>query len=210
MSDLDITTMAASDDPRGRQEAAQTRARNLLDRPLPPGYREEWARHLARSDAETGQAGELRSIVLFRLGAEWLGLPSALCGEVTEPCRIQSLPHRRDETVLGLANVRGELLVCISLARLLGIDVGDDGGSGGQLAVFRRLMVIGKEDRRVAFEADEVHGVHAFHESECGAVPATIARSVPHATKAVLPWQSRSVGCLDEAVLFDLIDRCIA
>ena len=34
---------------------------------------------------------------------------------------IHSLPHRRQGIVLGLVNVRGELLICVSLARLLGI-----------------------------------------------------------------------------------------
>lgn len=208
MSDPVISQATLPDDARGRNEATQARARTLLDRPLPPGYREEWARHFARSEEDVEQAGELRSIVLFRLGAEWLGLPSDLCGEVAEPCRIQSLPHRRDDNVLGLVNVRGELLVCISLARLLG--VAEEAGSAGQLAVFRRLMVIGHEERRVAFEADEVHGIHVFHESECRAVPATIARAMSHVTKAVLPWQGRSVGRLDETVLLDLIDRSIA
>lgn len=199
---------ALPDDAHGRNEAMQARAHSLLDRPLPPGYREEWARHFARTEDDAGQAGALRSILLFRLGAEWLGLPSELCGEVAEPCRIQSLPHRRDDTVLGLVNVRGELLVCISLARLLG--VAEEEGRGGQLAVFRRLMVIGHEERRVAFEADEVHGIHLFHDSECRAVPATIARAMSHVTKAVLPWQDRSVGRLDETVLLDLVDRSIA
>ncbi len=41
--------------------------------------------------------------------------------EVTNLRPIHSLPHRRSGVMLGLANVRGELLICVSLAMLLGV-----------------------------------------------------------------------------------------
>ena len=59
------------------------------------------------------------------------------------------------------------------------------------------------ENRRVAAKIEAAVRAN-------GAVPATIARAMSHVTKAVLPWQDRSVGRLDETVLLDLVDRSIA
>jgi len=41
-------------------------------------------------------------------------------------------------------------------------------------------------------------------------VPATVARSATAAVMSMLPWGERSVGCLDAAILLDLVDRSIA
>ena len=53
--------------------------------------------------------------------------------------------------MLGIANVRGELLVCLSLAELLGIDERKEVKQGTRSKAFRRLVVVGERDKRVAF-----------------------------------------------------------
>ena len=90
-------------------------AHRLLDRPLPEAYRQEWTRHFAQ--IEKVQPPARKSAVVFRLKAEWLALPTHAFQEVGERRPIHSLPHRRDGIVLGLVNVRGELLVCVALDR---------------------------------------------------------------------------------------------
>ncbi|MGO4670274.1 chemotaxis protein CheW [Bosea sp. 2RAB26] len=185
-------------------------ARSLLDRPLPAGYSEEWAQHFARAAERPEAEGGARSVVLFRLGEEWLGLPTTTCHEIAEPRRIHSLPHRRTGAVLGIVNVRGELLICMSLPELLGINTGGQSSGGGKIAVFRRLIVIGRDERRVAFEVDEVHGMHSYGERDLIAVPATIGKSASTVILAMLSWHGRTVGCLDEAPLLAMIDRSIA
>ena len=84
----------------------------LIDRPLPVNYRQEWTDHFARSRPlpELGTA----SLVLFRLQNEWLAMPTHNFQEVAERRPIHSLPRRREAALLGLANVRGELVICIS------------------------------------------------------------------------------------------------
>src|SRR5258707_976653 len=110
----------------------------LLDRPISAGYRREHAEHYAQQKRIT-QATRL-SVVIFRLANEWLALPTTVVQEVSPPCKIpqtdsrttdgiskserrpmHSLPHRRGGVAPGLVNVRGELLVCVSAARLLGV-----------------------------------------------------------------------------------------
>lgn len=187
---------------------AQT-ARQLLDRPPPPGYREEWTRAFAREEVATTGQGERESALIFRVGAEWLALPVAICREIAEPRPVRSLPHRRSAALRGIVNVRGELLVCLSLAELLGIGAADAVRSEGRLAAFRRLVVVGGQSGRAAFEADEVHGLHGYGRDERGPVPATLGRAATSAVAAMLSWNGRAVGCLDAALLLALIDRSL-
>ncbi|MER9580856.1 chemotaxis protein CheW [Mesorhizobium sp. M0276] len=184
-------------------------ARGLLDRAVSSAYGDELARHTGRDVGSAAEADALRTAILFRLGEEWLALPVAIFHEVAESRPIHSLPHRRNSAVLGIANVRGELLICLSLAELLGIDDVQNGEPGRQAKSFRRLVVVGERDKRVAFMVDEIHGIHRFSENETLAVP-TVGKAVSAATVAVLPWQGRTVGCLDGAQLLAMLDRSIA
>ena len=151
-------------------------ARRLLDRPLPPGYRDEWTRHFALRDEKAPEGEEIDSVLIFRIGEEWLGLPAGICREIAEPRPVHSLPHRRSEAVRGIVNVRGELLICISLPALLGIGAASSSRGGERIAVFPRLVVTGEEAKHVAFEADEVHGLHGYRTHERGAVPSAARR----------------------------------
>lgn len=185
-------------------------ARRLLDRAAPSAYRNEWSDNSGRGEIGSASDDALQTAVLFRLGEEWLALPVGIFHEVAESRRVHSLPHRRNSAVLGIANVRGELLICLSLAELLGIDGSKEGEPGIRAKAFRRLVVVGERDKRVAFTVDEIHGLHRYRESDTLAVPATIGKAVLAATVAVLPWQGRAVGCLDTGQLLTMLDRSIA
>ena len=92
----------------------------LLDRPLPEQYRREWTEHFAQEKKAAEPAKG--SALLFRLHTEWLALATQAFQEAAERRLIHSLPHRRSGLVLGLVNIRGELLICVSLSRLLGLE----------------------------------------------------------------------------------------
>src|SRR5688572_20459575 len=53
-----------------------------------------------------------RSLLMFRLGEEWLGLSTRSLVEVAPVQPIHSLPHQRSRALLGVANVRGALVAC--------------------------------------------------------------------------------------------------
>src|SRR5207342_2805701 len=76
---------------------------------------------LYAADKQAASRGT-HSAFVFRVGNEWLAITTSVVDEVADLRAIHSLPHRRSGVVLGLANVRGELLVCVSLAQLLGVD----------------------------------------------------------------------------------------
>lgn len=194
---------------RGRMPA-RTEAISLLDRPLPPGYRAEWARHFAETAASAGAGDSEHTVVLFRIGDEWLALSTGLFHEVAEPRRSHSLPHRRDDVVLGIVNVRGELVVSVSLAALLGIGEARAAERTDRIKTFRRMVVVGRDGRRVAFPVDEVHGIHRYAARDILPVPATIGHAASRFATAMIAWKGRTAGRLDDALVLDALDRSLA
>ncbi len=177
----------------------------MLDRPLSAEYREEWSAHFAR-EKQSSPPGRI-STVLFRTESEWFALPTHAFQEVAEQRQIHSLPHRRQGVVVGLANIRGELVICASLNRLLGLEksVPDD----GQQTAFKRLLVVSWEGQRLAFVVDEVHGIQRFQAQELKPAPATVAKSNPTFTQGVFSWQRHTVGFLDADSLFSTLNRSL-
>jgi chemotaxis-related protein WspD len=178
----------------------------LLDRTPPPGYQIEWTKHFsqARTPATPGKV----SVVIFRVGAEWLALSSRAFHEIAERRQMHSVPHRQSGVVLGLVNFRGELLICVSLARLLGIP--NENPPHNSWQPDDRLMVVEWEKNFLVFPVDEIHGVHRYHPDELKSAPATVANSASALTHGILAWQDRSVGCLDEERLFATLNRSLA
>ncbi|MCO6417948.1 chemotaxis protein CheW [Siccirubricoccus sp. KC 17139] len=190
----------------------------LLNRPAPAGYLEEWTGHVARRGAFSGLSAEAGagaegaaalSVVIFRLGTEWLALPSRLLEEVTEMRRVHSLPRRRSNVVLGVVNIHGGLLICVSLAILLGLAPGPP-PTDRRAELQRRMLVIGRDSGRFVFPAEEVHGIQRVPADSLRPAPATVARAASSYTRHVLPWQGRSVGHLDAELLLDGLNRSIA
>ena len=106
-------------------------ARTFFDRPAPEGYLAEWTQWLAGSpEAGNGEAGtgadlsdrDLVSVLIFRLGQEWLAFRTQTVAEVTLPRPVHRIPHRSNEIFIGLVNLRGQLQLCISLHGLLGVE----------------------------------------------------------------------------------------
>ena len=138
-----------------------TAALTLLDRELPAGYAAEWMGYIAQKRG-AAKAKERRSAVLFRLGAEWFALPTIAVDEVAELRGIHSLPHRRGGMLLGLVNVQGELIVCVSLARVLGLENAVASTAGEQGPRRARLLVVRSEGGRIAFPVDEVERTQRY------------------------------------------------
>jgi chemotaxis-related protein WspD len=189
-------------------------AAKLLNRPLPPSYREEWTARIAQPRASKKANG--KSIVIFRIGTEWLALPTSVFIEVSEPRPIHSLPHRESALVRGVVNIRGELLICISLGGFLGLDENPPSKREARerRVIYERLVVIGKKGGdRVAFEVSEVHVGHRYREEEVNPVPATVSlATTPHPsyTRGLLPWNGENVGIIDEELLFYSLNRSLA
>lgn len=142
-------------------------------------------------------------VMIFRLGDEWLALPSSVWREVATPRPIHSLPHRRDEIVHGVVNIRGELLVCVSLGAALGV-------SGATPATAPRLAVVQRGGERFVFPADQIAGLHNYDPSALAPVPATLARAQAVCTRGMIRWENRAVGLLDDERVFQTLNRSLA
>ncbi len=184
-------------------------AGHVLDREGDSGDRGAATRLFAVPKAREQRA--VHSAFLFRIAHEWLALPTTALDEVAGLRAIHSLPHRRSGVVLGLANVRGELLVCVSLGQLLGIEAaGDINALGQSRTAVRRLLVMRDGNSRLAFPVDEVHGTERFDDADLKPVPTTVAKAAASYTRALLGWRELSVGLLDQELLFHSLNRNLA
>jgi chemotaxis-related protein WspD len=179
-------------------------AAQLLGAELPRGYLEGWTKQFASE--QKVESGRTQAALVFRIGAEWLALSPNGLQEIAETRPIHSGTRGRSNSLLGLANIRGELLVCVAIDRLLGFDqTGLEKPRSGR-ALYRRMVVAGREGSRFAFPVEEVHGMHRFNPNELQAIPSTVAKAQATCLKGLILWQDKTIGCLDDQLLFNLLD----
>ena len=177
-------------------------AARLLDAAVSESYLAAHATHYAQAKRDSRQG--THSAVIFRIAREWFALSTAVFREVAPLRPVHSLPHRRDRIVTGLANIRGELLVCVSLTATLGL--ADEVGKGHTA----RLAVVNREGDRFVFVADEVAGIFRYEAADLGVVPATLAHAHATYTRGMLTWSERPVGVIDDQLLFFTLNRSLA
>jgi len=213
-------------------------ARTFFDRSAPANYLAEWTQWLAGSPAaassESSKSGspdeqdrnrELISVLIFRLGQEWLAFRTQTVAEVNLPRPVHRIPHRSNEILIGLVNLRGQLQLCVSLHGLLGVDVPKGSSShspaphetqpkpgdvkevrdtGSCVAQGSRLVVLRDRERSEIwiFPAEEVLGVHRLARAQLRSVSSSLANSEVSFSQAILLWEGRSVGFLDEQRVF--------
>ena len=185
-------------------------AHALLNRTPPAGYIEEWTQFLAR--AKETEAGFTDTAFVFRIGPEWLALSARLCVEIVSMRPIRRVPHRSNRMLMGLASVRGELLLCFSLANLLGLEPSAETSAAANAAsrVLPRLLVARKDRFAIAFPVDEVMGLHRFHRDTVRAIPATVVHAVPQFSRGMLTADGRKIGLLDDELVFHALTKVLA
>ena len=178
--------------------AAATR---LLDRYALQQDDREQVSTVAGSDVKT------RSLLMFRLGEEWLGLATRSLVEVAPLQAIHSLPHQRSRALLGVANVRGALVACLSLVELLGLDGTSGVASGAR--VMPRMLIIAAHGGPVVVPVDEVDGIHAIDERLLEAASKSGHQANAKYTRGVLQFKGRSLRWLDEEQLLSAVTRSL-
>jgi chemotaxis-related protein WspD len=183
-------------------------ARTFFDRPAPAGYLADWAQWLvapggwdARDEGSGEQETEAQSheervsVLIFRLGSEWLAFRTQAVGEVTTLRPVHIVPHRTNEVLLGLVNLQGQVELCVSLHGLLGVTA---------TSTPVRLVVLRDHNRAECwvFAADEVLGIRHVPRSRWRSLPSTLINPAIGFSQAVLSWNERSIGLLDEERVF--------
>jgi chemotaxis-related protein WspD len=152
------------------------------------------------------------SCFVFRLGAEWLAIPMALLDEVVASRPTHSLPHRRKNVQIGVLSVRGDILVHVSLAGLLGI-ADDDAAPASESAHRRsapRVVILADGRGRLAISVDEVMGIHRYDPVVLRPVPATLGQAMVSYASALLAVGDRIVGVLDGGRLLASLSHALS
>lgn len=188
-------------------------ARTFFDRGAPAGYLDDWRAILEEPAA--APATDTTSVLVFRLGGEWLALPTAVLVEVTPLRTLHRLPHRSGGALAGIVNIRGQLQLCASLHDLIGIAAESSAGGDAALGpATARLLVVERPAAEAAdrwvFGVDEVAGVHRVTKGMLRAVPSTVGHAGGRLSSALFAWQDHTVALLDEARVFDGLRERIA
>jgi chemotaxis-related protein WspD len=184
----------------------ESAAKAFFDRPAPEGYLEEWVLDLAGPCHESDT--KHLSVLIFRLHREWLALATKAVVEVTTTRPVHVIPHRSNEVLVGMVNLRGKLELMVSLPALLGIEPSETKNEGNDPPAVNcgaRLVVIRRDASTWVFEADEVPGVRRFPQDVLKNVPSTLANPESSFSKSIIHWHDRSVGYLDENRLFSAL-----
>lgn len=151
-----------------------------------------------------------KSVVIFRIGAEWFGLPTSVLQEIGSRSTVRTLPGHQGGILSGLVNVRGDLLLCVALGVVLGVDHTTVGTEPRKPDSSERLMICKRNDARLAFEVSEVYGLHRYSPRELRNAPATLARAAEGIyTLGVVCWKDKIVGCLDDELLFYTLNKSL-
>lgn len=148
-----------------------------------------------------------RSLLMFRLGEEWLALSTRSLVEVAPLQTVHSLPHQRSRALLGVANVRGALVACLSLVELLGLEASTPVTAAAR--VMPRMLIIAAQGGPVVVPVDEVDGIHAIDQRLLDAASQSGPQASARYTRGVLPYKGRSLRWLDEEQLLSAVTRSL-
>lgn len=144
-----------------------------------------------------------RSLLLFRLGEEWLALATACLAEIAPLQPVHSLPHQRSRVLQGVANVRGALVPCLSLGDLLGVERLSGPARSGR--AMPRMLILAASGGPVVMAVDEIDGIHRLDATQLDA-----GEDAAPFTAAVLQWRGRSVRVLDDQQLLSAVQRSLS
>ena len=100
--------------------------------------------------------------------------------------------------------IRGEIYPCVSLHTLL------DETMPEQPEPTLRLLVTRHKGAEWVFPVDEVIGIHDIADAAIDPLPATLAHTGKVFTTGIAPCGDRSVGLIDETLVFSALERRIA
>jgi chemotaxis signal transduction protein len=136
----------------------------------------------------------MASYVRMKVAAEAYAMPVEHVLEASELARVRAVPGARPE-LLGVSNLRGQILPVVDLARLLGIH---------RTARPSRLLVAEARGFRVGFALDEVSGISDLGELEEPSTPAEGAERGLLIGTALSDGEL--VGVVDVPRVFDALD----
>ena len=173
-------------------------AQRNLQRLVGDDYKKDWAEHFRQAATDT-QALDA-SCLVFRIGREWLSLPTRLFVSVAPQAKPHRLPHRATPGLIGIVNVGGTLYPCMSLAALLGVD-DSEGAAATHRHTFARLLLIQWEDQAYALPVADLHGIMRYASATVQAPATTINKGLSRFLSGVISHQDMHIGMLDATLI---------
>lgn len=181
-------------------------SRLVYQRDLPEAYQLDWTTLLAtekkHNEVKKG------SIVVFRLGDEWVGLASVHLKEISEIRPIHRLPHNKSKFLRGVVNIGGEIELCFSMGSILGIQKAVQEESRGQI-IYNRMVVVDLPSGKFVFPVTEIGGIVHYTDEDLKPVPSTVSAAAGTYMKGVVAWPRGFVGFLDSELLFSALERSL-
>jgi len=165
-------------------------------------YLQEWSDNLALKPDEQHQ--DERSAIVFRLGDEMYALPTSVLNDVTHPRKPRRIPHRSNNVLSGLVNIRGELVLCVSITGLLGLRHQHESETDNG-----RMIVAQFDDLAVAFLVDEVDSITRYAYDSVQEPPATLSRRDGNYIQGLLESPKGSIGLLNSQLIQSTLDRLL-
>lgn len=177
--------------------------RKLFKREIPEDLIAEWTEQFSlpkEIDSETTE-----SLIVFRISDEWLAVRTICFIEAVDNKFVHYVPSRSNDYLLGLVNVNGELLMCISLSSFLNLPgVAPDYESKSK--VYKSLLVMERTGESYVFPVDENLGVIKIDTSMYKDAAATITKSSVTLTNYTFDISDKTVSIIDENRLFEIIN----
>ncbi|NGX57824.1 MAG: hypothetical protein K940chlam3_00720 [Chlamydiae bacterium] len=183
-------------------------ADKLLKREPDIQYINEWT-SILQDEKLIKRDSKEHSLLLFRIHHEWFGLSTSVFNQVCEKKTIHTIPYRKNPTIKGLVNIGGQIRICVALDELLNISQQEGSENSLSSVIYNRMIVIEKEDIFWVFPVDEVFGIFQFDMAGMENVPVNISKSSSNYLKGVLSWKDKSIGFLDEELLFYSLKKSI-
>lgn len=188
-------------------------AGRLLNREPDKSYVSMWEELLRRIKSAPLQHPE-GSVLIFRLGMEWLGLSTKLVAEVLDLRPVHTVPSTRSKIFLGVVNVGGQLRLCVALHKLLDIPSNVDERLPevhvkGLARQYRRMLAIRRGIEVWVFPVDEIYGVVNCNFNTLDNIPVTLAKSTANYLHGLYNWKDHGVGIIDGELLFESLRRLI-
>lgn len=168
----------------------------LLDRPVSSADLAAGAEHAARAvrAAARGTAG----VLIFRMGEEALAVAARSLRRITTHARACPIPHRTSGLLRGVCNIRGELVLCADLRRLLGLPEAAAAEGPAVDVDPRRMVMIGPAGDSWVFEVDSLVGIDRIDPGALAAPPVTVGHALGAFVAGLADIEGLRVTVLDE------------
>lgn len=165
--------------------------RGVFEKTPPAGYLKQWQKEIL-SKKEEREKGDV-SVMVFRLGNEWLALPVENLQEVVETRSVHRIPHNEGVYILGVVNVGGEINTCYSLMNLLEIEENIERNEGE----LQRLIVLVINGERFVLPVCEISGLARYSTADLLPAPATLGKKMGDYLNGMFHHQKQQVAALN-------------